>query len=257
MENTMRINRPALKKEASQYILQSKPSVILVSLAYIVLSVFVSYLSFTLLYGRFTEGNLDRFYDLAADGKYDYAVQYMQTLMPSSSARLIDFLLMITMSIVNAGYIVFLLNTIRRTGACLGNLLDGFGFFLKIIALNLLQDIFISLWSMLFIVPGVIAAYRYRMAIYLLCDDPSLSPLECIRESKRLMAGHKGELFMLDLSLLGWVILAEIPYIGYAARLWTVPYVGMVKALYYDRLLGRSSGADYTDYSEPYPPQGG
>ena len=63
-------------------------------------------------------------------------------------------------SIVGAGFILFLLNTIRSTGACLGNLLDGFGFFFKILLLTVLEYIFVTLWSLLFIFPGFIAAYR-------------------------------------------------------------------------------------------------
>lgn len=241
------INRPALKREASQYVLQSKPSVLLISLAYILLSVLLSYLSFTLLYSKLSIDNLDRFYSLVESGEDYYAAQYMQSLMPSSTASLIVMLLGVVMSIVSAGYIIFLLNTIRGAGACLGNLLDGFGFFVKIIVLNILEYVFIALWSMLLIVPGIIAAYRYRMAIYLLCEDPSLSPLACIRKSSQLMAGHKGELFLLDLSFLGWSLLTGIPYIGYVARLWVVPYVNMTKALYYERLFGRG-GHDFAGF---------
>ena len=108
----------------------------------------------------------------------------------------------------------------------LGNLLDGFGFGLKVVILNILEAVFIGLWSMLLLFPGVIAYYSYSQAIYILVDDPTKSPMQCIRESKAMMAGHKGELFALDLSFLGWYLLSLIPMFGYAVRVWTVPYIG-------------------------------
>ena len=91
---------------------------------------------------------------------------------------------------------------------------------------------------MLLLFPGVIAYYRYSQAIYILVDDPTKSPMQCIRESKAMMAGHKGELFALDLSFLGWYLLSLIPMFGYAV-VWTVPYIGMTKTLYFEALQRR------------------
>jgi len=240
----MYFDRPALKREASQYVLRAKPSVILVSLVYTALSVLLLNLVHT---------GLDRYYELAQSGEYEYALQYLRQI--SSSPRwLINALLYVMADIVGAGYIIFLLNTIRASGACFGNLLDGFGFFLKIIALNLLEGLFIGLWSLLLIVPGIIAQYRYSMAIYLLCDHPEMSPLACIRESKRLMSGHKAELFVLDLSFFGWLLLELIPILGYFVQIWTVPYINMTRALYYERLITGGErmpdGVDYVDRSD-------
>ena len=106
---------------------------------------------------------------------------------------------------------------------------------------NILEAVFIGLWSLLFLFPGVIAYYRYSQAIYILVDDPTKSPMQCIRESKAMMSGHKGELFALDLSFLGWYILSLIPMLGYGVRVWTVPYIGMTKALYFEALRGDST----------------
>ncbi len=240
----MYFDRPALKREASQLVLRAKPSVILVSLVYIALS---------LLLMKLVHSELDRYYELIQNGEYEYAVQYLQQISPSPR-WLVNIVLYVMADIVGAGYIIFLLNTIRASGACFGNLLDGFSFFLKIIALNLLEGLFIGLWSLLFIIPGVIAQYRYRMAIYLLCDHPEMSPLECIRESKRLMSGHKAELFVLDWSFIGWNLLEVLPIIGYLVQIWTVPYIGMTRALYYERLFTGGErvpdGVDYVDRSD-------
>jgi uncharacterized membrane protein len=68
--------------------------------------------------------------------------------------------------------------------------------------------IFTFLWTLLFIIPGIIAFYRYRLAFYILIDNPDIGPLEAINISKALMDGNKGKLFCLDLSFIGWGIVA-------------------------------------------------
>lgn len=161
--------------------------------------------------------------------------------LPSSGMSFVGLLLNIISMILSAGFVIFLLNTIRMKEACYGNLLDGFGMFFRIIWLDILQTVFITLWSLLFIVPGIIAAYRYRLALYLLLDHPEMSAMDCIRESKRIMSGNKGQLFVLDLSFIGWWILAGIPIVGLFVRVWVVPYTQMTYALYYTTLTGTNA----------------
>lgn len=92
-------------------------------------------------------------------------------------------------------------------------LFDGFSFAGKIVLLWLLQAVFIFLWSLLFLVPGVVAAYRYSFAYLNLCENPDLSPMEALELSKKQTTGYKWQLFQLDLSYLGWFILAALPAI--------------------------------------------
>ena len=75
----------------------------------------------------------------------------------------------------------------------------------------LLTGIFTILWSLLFIIPGLVAIFRYSMAFFILADHPDYPPVKCIEESCRLMNGNKDKLFRLILSLAGWFILAELP----------------------------------------------
>lgn len=90
-------------------------------------------------------------------------------------------------------------------------LFDGFSFAGKVIVLYLLQGIFVFFWMMLFIFPGIIAAYRYRFAYLNLCANPALSPMEALNLSKKQTQGYKNQLFQLDLSYLGWFLLASLP----------------------------------------------
>ncbi len=234
----MKIQRPALKARAKTIITGSKPSPILVGLVFLALTVVISLLSTRISGLSFDQATLERYWDAIDSGNIDYAYQYLAQMVPSPSSYLINLALQLVQMIVSAGFVIFLLNTIRRTGACFANLLDGFGMLGRIILLNILEDIFIALWSLLFVIPGIIAAYRYRMALYLLLDHPELSVMQCIRESKRMMKGHKWELFVMDLSFLGWNILSGIPVIGYVVQVWTTPYMGMSYALYYEALRG-------------------
>ena len=129
-----------------------------------------------------------------------------------------------------------------RTGYMeLNDVFAGFKYFVKCGAMYFLMALFQFLWSILFIIPGIIAAYRYRLALYLLLDHPEMSAMDCIRESKRIMSGNKGQLFVLDLSFIGWWILAGIPIVGLFVRVWVVPYTQMTYALYYTTLTGTNA----------------
>lgn len=94
-------------------------------------------------------------------------------------------------------------------------LFDGFAMAGKVVVLALLETLFVFLWSMLFMIPGIVALYRYRFALYNLCENPDLSPLEAINMSKRQTLGYKSQLFGLDLSYLGWSILSNLPLFFY------------------------------------------
>jgi uncharacterized membrane protein len=95
-----------------------------------------------------------------------------------------------------------------------------------------LMGLFISLWSLLFIIPGIIASFSYAMAPFLLHDNPEISGYEAIRRSKAMVKGHKFDLFYLLLSFIGWGILCLFTFgIGY---LWLMPYMQTSVASFYD-----------------------
>lgn len=89
-------------------------------------------------------------------------------------------------------------------------LFSGFSNYGRAVVLTLLMTLFTTLWTLLFIIPGIIAYYRYRLAFYILIENPQVSPLEAISISKALMRGNKFKLFCLDLSFIGWALLAVI-----------------------------------------------
>ena len=113
--------------------------------------------------------------------------------------------------ILSAGFTLYCMGIRRHEVTEYGALFDGFSFTGKIIALNFVMSFFIFLWSMLFVVPGIIAYYRYRFALYNLYDNPSLNIMEALELSKRQTRGWKLEILKLDLSYLGWIVLSLLP----------------------------------------------
>lgn len=108
------------------------------------------------------------------------------------------------------GISMFILNFVRMGKVSYDLIFNGFELFFKAFLLNLLIAIFVSLWTFLFFIPGIIAILRYSQAFYILADNPHLSPLECIRQSKLMMRGNKAYYFGLKLSFIGWLLVAAI-----------------------------------------------
>ena len=95
-----------------------------------------------------------------------------------------------------------------------------------------LMNLFIALWSLLFIIPGIVKAFSYAMTPYILEEHPELSANEAIDHSRAMMKGHKFDLFWLYLSFIGWAILC-IPTLG-IGLLWLVPYMQTAQASFYE-----------------------
>ena len=118
--------------------------------------------------------------------------------------------------VMEAGFVLYCMAVRLGERAEYLALFDGFSFAGKIIALNIVKWFFIILWSMLFTIPGIIAAYRYRFALYNLCENPEISVFEAMNMSKRQTLGYKLQLFQLDLSYLGWLFISSLPSLVYS-----------------------------------------
>lgn len=98
----------------------------------------------------------------------------------------------------------------------------------------LLMAIFTALWSLLFIIPGIVKAYAYSMTPYILEENPELSANEAIDRSRFMMRGHKFDLFWLQLSFIGWFFLCI--FTGGIGFLWLQPYYSCAKAAFYEEV---------------------
>lgn len=133
--------------------------------------------------------------------------------------------------ILAAGFTLYCMGIRRREVTEAGTLFDGFSFTGKIVTLNIVMDVFVFLWSMLFAIPGVIAFYRYRFALYNLYEDPELNILDALEMSKRQTCGMKLDLLKLDLSYLGWVLLGMLPALLVDGRVYYQALIGDPSAI--------------------------
>ena len=101
---------------------------------------------------------------------------------------------------------------------------------------SLWMALWVFLWSLLFWIPGIVKSFSYAMTPYILADCPEVSPTEALKISQRMMKGHKGELFMLQLSFIGWYILSGVSF-GLFILFYVGPYQQATLAEYYKNLL--------------------
>lgn len=109
--------------------------------------------------------------------------------------------------------------------------------YLNCVKILFFRDLYVFLWSLLFIIPGIIKAYEYRMVPYILGDNPNIDREEAFALSNMLMQGNKGKAFVLDISFLGWYILNGLT-LGILGIFYVNPYVKQTNAALYLKLKG-------------------
>ncbi len=229
----MIIDRTAAKLQAKQLIRESQPSMLTAALLYTLLTALIGWLSLRLT--GVDTNTMNEMLRLASEGNSEAVMEMMTKATPSAGASLIDSLLRLAMAVVGVGFSLFVMNSVRRSQPAIGNLLDGFGMFPRVL--------FLFLWSLLLVIPGIIAAYRYSFAVYVMIDHPEMSAMDCLRESKRLTTGYKRQLFLLDLSFIFWFLLTMIPVVGYIAQVYVTPYMESARVLYYEQIRALQGGS--------------
>ncbi len=240
--NTVRIDRAALKQDARAAMRAHKPSVYAVTFVFLLITIVLEALSAKLQYPGLTLGEIMR---------YAYDELQISRLISASAnqsglAKLLDAAVGIMNVMLSGGFMLFCLYVCRREDAGCGTLFDLFGYFFRFLWLNIVVGFFISLWTLLLVIPGIVAAYRYSMAVYIFFDDPNKGAMQCIRESRTMTMGNKGQLFLMDLSFIGWALLSAIPFV----ILFTLPYIGVTKANCYRLLSGQADGQTRRQYGD-------
>ena len=116
----------------------------------------------------------------------------------------------------------------------LGVMFNGFkDGYKNIVKVMFFRDLFVFLWSLLFIIPGIVKGYAYRLVPYILSENPTLSKDEALKESNRLMMGNKWKAFVLDLSFIGWNILCLLTW-GVLEIFYVGPYRNATYAAFYE-----------------------
>ena len=129
---------------------------------------------------------------------------------------------------------MFFLKLTKGEETSVGDIFAGFNKTGRSLWLNILIAVFTFLWSLLLVIPGIIKAYAYSMSFYILADNPDLTASEALAKSQSLMRGHKMELFILELSFIGWFFLIGLTF-GLAA-IYVVPYMEATMANFYNSI---------------------
>ena len=166
------------------------------------------------------------------------AIEVMQDVMSSpafvtvaSISSLLGLVSFVIGGPIKVGYARFTLKITRGEHVEFKDLFSGFDVFGEAFLLNLRIILRILGWTLLFIIPGIVAAYRYAQAFFVMAENPALSSGECIERSKAMMQGNKWKLFCLQLSFIGWFFLTVLT-LGIAG-LWMSPYMAVAETFFY------------------------
>ena len=229
------MTRGEMKQRARYLLATTRPHPCLVTLALLAFGWIVNYLAQKI-------GGQPILVDLNAVEALDFRNMVRIDLANTEfvpTAILIAFQLAII--ILLFGYTGSLLHVVRGEASGVGNLLDGFGIAGRAIVLTIFIDVLVALASTLLFVPGIILSYAYAMARRLQMDHPDWSPVRCMRESRYMMRGHKWDFFVLQLSFLGWFILATIPGVSVFVK----PYVSLAETVFYENLRAAAPQPPY------------
>ena len=154
-------------------------------------------------------------------------------------------------SVLQVGGCSFFIKNARSRGKeeSFGALLTGFqnGNYGTIVLTQFLRDLFIMLWSLLLIIPGIIKSYEYCMVPYILADYPDVTRQEAFAMSKEMMNGNKMNMFIMELSFIGWMIIGALTW-GIFNVLFTNPYMEAARAEAYLALKAHSFGSEQETY---------
>jgi len=143
------------------------------------------------------------------------------------------------------GLAIIFLKLVRGEEISVEMMFAGFRDFTRSFTAGVLVIIYVFLWSLLLIIPGIIATFAYSMTFFIMADNPNLSANEAIKASKEMMKGHKTELFLLELSFLGWILLSILSFgIGF---LWVASYIYTAEAIFYHEIKGEAIAEPVVD----------
>lgn len=178
---------------------------------------------------NYVERNLEDMYR-----KMDISVFRMLLIVVIAAASVIliySIIIYIIGGAVELGMITFFIRLYRREPVSVSDLFSQFHSFGKALGLRITTTVLVSLWTLLLVIPGIIAVFRYAMAPYILAEDPDTGIMEALSRSSEMMRGNKLRLFFLSLSFFGWMLLGTITF-G-IALLWVNPYVEASWAAFY------------------------
>ena len=224
--------RQHLKFIARGYLAHAKPNAMLVGLAglgiYALLSILDSEITNAAAANQIIA---DAYQQYMNHNNFEHLLNTINSTQPTLVQSLLSALLSVMMLMISTGIVIYVITEARYHKGSYGNLFDGLPILMRVLWYQIITTVYIALWSMLLLVPGIIASYRYRQGLYILLDHPEMSITECIRASSNMMHGKKMELFWIDMSFLGWTIGESIILMGFTAAFGSASYLPMLLIL--------------------------
>lgn len=230
-------NRITIKEEARELVRTGRASPVLVSAIVIIAASVLDSLSTLILPS--TAITVEEFQYMMTSGDVSLLMEGMAFTSPMQP--FIPIALGLLTTVLYAGYDSYCMGIYHNREMPYSSLLDGLGIIGQLIWCEILMAVKVFLWSMLFVLPGIIAAYRYRFAVYNLFSDSSLTASQAIALSCRQTEGMKFDLFVLDLSFFGWSLLTALTW-GLLG-IWTTPYMKLSDLGYYFEARARMDEA--------------
>ncbi len=237
--------RAELKRNAKQTLSRNYWKCVLVSLILAVATGALQIGSVSTAASWVSEGIMASMQNYASEGTYFTSILTAALVLIgliAAALRMVGTLIRIFLfaPLEIGGRSFYVLN--REENASLKNLTKGFTVnYLNVVKTMFLRDLFTGLWSLLFIIPGIIKSYEYRMIPYILAENPQIDSKEAFRLSKEMMMGEKWKAFVLDLSFLGWEILSCFTF-GILSIFFVSPYVDNTNAELYAALKNKTFG---------------
>ena len=187
-------------------------------------------------------------FDLDALSNMDYAniirIDFANTeFIPMALLTALQILVIL----ISYGFTYYCLQAVRQEKVGFGNLLDAFSFTLRALVLTICKYFLIGIGLALFVVPGVLLILCYAMSDFIMFDHPEWSAFRCMKESRRVMKGHKKELFKLLLSFIWWLLLSLIPGVSVFVK----PYMSLAKAGFYNQICAANVSDDRQSSDTP------
>lgn len=260
----MGFDRYAAKKAAKNSMRQTSPHPVLVTLVYLLLTSVIVGAITTIAIGNPAA-------EMATYLLQGYELEEVLLYIYGRLAPVMGFYLIFSIlatlyqMVMSFGYVSYGLRMARGEQPGFRNLFDGFFKFGRVLLMSVLTQVFVFLWMLVFLLPAiavlaisvvlesdgllvlytllctaamalsVVMSYRYRLAPYFVLDDPDCTARQSIARSKTAMRGSKGELFVLDLSFLGWAVLADLT--AGILNIWVQPYRMATEANFYEYVV--------------------
>lgn len=209
------LNRPMLKAEARRLIREGNPPMLKAGAIYFLI---VTVLGVILAWNSWNSLS------------YIDGIGYYTN--PSVVQTFLEIFINLVVMVLGAGFTIFCMEFRRGAVPPYSAMFDGFSILGKVIWLQINVGVRIFLWSLLFFIPGIVATYRYRFALYNLLENPDLTASQAISLSKVQTYGMKAELFVCDLSFLGWSIVSLFTLS--ILSIWLTPYMVLTDLEYYE-----------------------